>query len=278
VAAVAMGTLYSEGGFTQEQSRHGVGEMGALLDVHGDQQFRFGMAVLASEWRKDVAEDLAMRFVDKNVKKGEKYQYIVRPAEFDSTGVMKMQIRTHYNNMDAYITNNKLAKYNNEDEFADALEKKLQTSVTNIKLERSNTRVTESYDLEYTPVSSGDFIYLNAIMFPDFTSNPFKSIERKLPIEFSHPQISRIDYLIKIPDGYTVAEMPKSTALSACNGGLDIKFIATQKNGTIQISYTANTRRIIYPSEEYANISTFFAKMVELAKQQIVLKRQPQQQ
>ena len=199
-------------------------------------------------------------------------------AEFDSTGVMKMQIRTHYNNMDAYITNNKLAKYNNEDEFADALEKKLQTSVTNIKLERSNTRVTESYDLEYTPVSSGDFIYLNAIMFPDFTSNPFKSIERKLPIEFSHPQISRIDYLIKIPDGYTVAEMPKSTALSACNGGLDIKFIATQKNGTIQISYTANTSRIIYPSEEYANISTFFAKMVELAKQQIVLKRQPQQQ
>jgi len=92
VAAVAMGTLYSEGGFTQEQSRHGVGEMGALLDVHGDQQFRFGMAVLASEWRKDVAEDLAMRFVDKNVKKGEKYQYIVRPAEFDSTGHLQFRV------------------------------------------------------------------------------------------------------------------------------------------------------------------------------------------
>ena len=92
VAAVAMGTLYSEGGFTQEQSRHGVGEMGALLDVHGDQQFRFGMAVLASEWRKDVAEDLAMRFVDKNVKKGEKYQYIVRPAAFDSTGHLQFRV------------------------------------------------------------------------------------------------------------------------------------------------------------------------------------------
>lgn len=92
VAAVAMGTLYSEGGFTQEQSRHGVGEMGALLDVHGDQQFRFGMAVLASEWRKDVAEDLAMRFVDKNVKVGEKYQYIVRPAEFDSTGHLQFRV------------------------------------------------------------------------------------------------------------------------------------------------------------------------------------------
>ena len=71
VAMIAAGALYSEGGFTQEQSRHGVGEMGALLDVHDDQQFRFGMAVLASECRPDVAERLAMRLVDRNVKKGE---------------------------------------------------------------------------------------------------------------------------------------------------------------------------------------------------------------
>ena len=85
LAGVAMGTLYGEGGFTQDQSRHGTGEMGALLDVYNDQQFRFGMAVLASEWRRDLAENMAMRFVDKNVSKNAKYRYIVRPAEFDST-------------------------------------------------------------------------------------------------------------------------------------------------------------------------------------------------
>ena len=92
VAMIGMGTLYSEGGFTQDQSRHGTGEMGALLDVYSDQQFRFGMAVLASEWRRDVADNLAMRFVDKNVKKGEKYRYIVRPAEFDSTGNLQFRV------------------------------------------------------------------------------------------------------------------------------------------------------------------------------------------
>ena len=92
VAMVGMGTLYSEGGFTQDQSRHGTGEMGALLDVYSDQQFRFGMAVLASEWRRDVAKNLAMRFVDKKVKKGEKYRYIVRPAEFDSTQNLQFRV------------------------------------------------------------------------------------------------------------------------------------------------------------------------------------------
>lgn len=92
VAVIAMGTLYSEGGFTQEQSRYGTGEMGALLDVYNDQQFRFGMAVLASEWRRDVAENLAMRLVDRKVKKGEKYRYIVRPSEFDSTGHLQFRV------------------------------------------------------------------------------------------------------------------------------------------------------------------------------------------
>ena len=86
VASIAMGTLYGEGGFTQDQSSHGVGEMGALLDVHDDQQFRFAMAVLASEWRPDVAERLAMRFVDRTAKKGKRYEYVVRPSVFDSTG------------------------------------------------------------------------------------------------------------------------------------------------------------------------------------------------
>ena len=66
--------------------------MGALLDVYEDQQLRFGMAVLAIEWRRDVAENLAMRFVDKKVKKGEKYRYIVRPAEFDYTNNLQFRV------------------------------------------------------------------------------------------------------------------------------------------------------------------------------------------
>lgn len=85
VAYIAMGTLYGAGGFTQEQSNHPVGDIGAMLDVYDDQQMQFGMAVLTSEWRRDIAEMLAMRFVDRNVSAGRKYMYIVRPTEFDST-------------------------------------------------------------------------------------------------------------------------------------------------------------------------------------------------
>ena len=92
LAVMAMGYLYGEGGFTQDQSRHGMGEMGALLDVYDDQQFRFGMAVLVTEWRRDIAEHMAMRFVDRKVKKGHTYTYIVRPSEFDTTGHLQFRV------------------------------------------------------------------------------------------------------------------------------------------------------------------------------------------
>lgn len=85
IAGMAMGALYGEGHVTQDQSKHGTGTFGAMLDVYDDQQMTFAVAVLASEWRRDVAERLAMRFVDKNVKKGKEYEYIVQPTEFDST-------------------------------------------------------------------------------------------------------------------------------------------------------------------------------------------------
>ena len=91
VAAIAMGTLYGEGGFTQDQSKSRPGTMGALLDVHDDQQFRFAVAVLTTEWRRDIADRMAMRFVDRKVKKGKKYEYIVQPAERDTTGNLKFR-------------------------------------------------------------------------------------------------------------------------------------------------------------------------------------------
>ena len=87
-AAIAAGTLYSKNGFKQEQSKRRPGSLGALMDVYDDQQFRFAIAVLTTEWRTDIADKMAMRIVDRKVKKGATYEYIVRPTVLDTTGRM----------------------------------------------------------------------------------------------------------------------------------------------------------------------------------------------
>ena len=85
-AAIAAGTLYSKNGFKQEQSKRRPGSLGALMDVYDDQQFRYAIAVLTTEWRTDIADKMAMRIVDRKVKKGATYEYIVRPTVLDTTG------------------------------------------------------------------------------------------------------------------------------------------------------------------------------------------------
>ena len=64
------------------------GTLGSLYEIYQEQQMRFGFALLTTEWRRDLAEALAMRVVDRTAKRGKTYEYIVRPSEIDTTGQM----------------------------------------------------------------------------------------------------------------------------------------------------------------------------------------------
>lgn len=138
IAHIAMGTLYSIGGFTQDQSNYPTGDLGAILDVYDDQQMQFGMAVLTSEWRRDIADMLAMRFVDRNVKPGKKYMYVIRPTLFDST--------RHIIFRAGLIDEIKNVKYTPE-----IFETEMRDSLVNINLIRlwwSNDEKYSSYEIE----------------------------------------------------------------------------------------------------------------------------------
>lgn len=90
IAYMAMGFLYGEMKPRTNVSNKTIqetGTVGQMMQLRSDQQMKFGFSVLISEWRRDLAEDLAMRFVDKNVKKRAKYEYLVHPAELDTTGL-----------------------------------------------------------------------------------------------------------------------------------------------------------------------------------------------
>lgn len=79
IAVMAM-ELMSGKRMQPDQTRNFPGTMGALLEMHDDQQTRFGFSVLLSEWRPDLADKMAMRWVDRDVKPGETYEYTLQPS------------------------------------------------------------------------------------------------------------------------------------------------------------------------------------------------------
>lgn len=92
LAMTAAGLLYDENRTRPTATKNPPGSLGSLYEIYQEQQMRYAFALLTTEWRRDLADALAMRLVDRTAKRGKTYEYIVRPSEIDTTG--QMIIRT----------------------------------------------------------------------------------------------------------------------------------------------------------------------------------------
>ena len=86
LAALVMGALYDENMGKNEVTKDEPGSMGALYENSQSQQLRYGLGLLASEWRQDLATRMAVRFTDRTAKRGRSYTYFISPAVIDTTG------------------------------------------------------------------------------------------------------------------------------------------------------------------------------------------------
>lgn len=85
IAIMGVGSIYNQVHANPYDQRDEAGSVGALFDIHGEQQMQYGVALLAADWRPDVANHMAMRFVDRTAVKGRHYTYSVAPAAEDTT-------------------------------------------------------------------------------------------------------------------------------------------------------------------------------------------------
>lgn len=91
LAAMAAELTWGNGRMKYNQTRNLPGSIGALVEMSEEQNMIFGFAVLISEWRPDLANDMAMRWVDRDVKKGEHYEYVLRPTVWDEDSTIIFQ-------------------------------------------------------------------------------------------------------------------------------------------------------------------------------------------
>lgn len=85
-AAVAVGVLYGEGRKGEGQTEEKPGSVGANMELNGEQDISFGFAMMVAEWRLDLAEAMAVGFVDRTAKRGERYDYYIQPTQWDNGG------------------------------------------------------------------------------------------------------------------------------------------------------------------------------------------------
>ena len=177
---------------------------------------------------------------------------------------------------ESYVTRGKIKKKSEKEFFKD-----LQTAYgSDIKIE--NIHIDSLSLLEYPVKISYDFdlgnddadiIYFNPMMSENYKENPFKSADRKYPVEIPYIIDDIYTCNMEIPKGYTVEELPKSSKVAYNEKEGYFEYLIQKNDLGVQMRVRLKLNKTFFLPDEYNTLRDFFAYIVKKEGEQIVFKK-----
>lgn len=194
---------------------------------------------------------------------------------FDPELSVHGRITERYTNVSALRCSSAYSDARSEKEYVEALEEEHHIRIDSLTINGlRSAHLTQEFTMTREPETAGDFIYLNATIIPFLTENPFKSPERKYPVEFDNPASYTMQGVLRLPEGYVVEELPRAARFNAFDGDITCFYMAQATNGVIQFNMRFNQKRLIFLPEEYADLQAFYGAVVNICNSRIVLRKQ----
>ena len=133
--------------------------------------------------------------------------------------------------------------------------------------------VKVQYDFNIKSGSGTDMIYFNPMMAEEWKENPFKSSDRKYPVEMPYTIDETYSLSMDIPDGYTVDELPKSARVSFNETEGSFEYLIQQSGTGIQLKSRIRLNKSVFQPDEYNTLREFFGFIVKKESEQIVFKK-----
>ena len=145
-----------------------------------------------------------------------------------------------------------------------------QEDIEDLKKLESPVMVKYNFKME---VGNGDVLYINPLLGEAYKSNPFKSMERKFPVEMNAVFDELYSFNMEVPEEYTVDELPKpAIANYNANEGL-FQYLIQQQGSHIQLRCRIKLAKATFDPSDYTSLRDFFDLIVKKESEQIVLKR-----
>ncbi|HEX4373330.1 MAG TPA: DUF3858 domain-containing protein [Puia sp.] len=132
---------------------------------------------------------------------------------------------------------------------------------------------TVHYDFAYKISSDNDIIYFNPMFSEGYKENPFKSAERKYPVEMPYVMDETYVFNMEIPNGYVVDEMPKSAKVSLNGTEGSFEYLIAKDDASIQMRSRIKLNKATFEPDDYSTLRDFFAAIVKKQSEQIVFKK-----
>ncbi|WP_133300240.1 DUF3857 domain-containing protein [Mucilaginibacter terrenus] len=143
---------------------------------------------------------------------------------------------------------------------------------SNLEADTLPLREDFNFKLELTG-SDDNYIYFSPNLFTGIGANPFLSESRLADVDFIFPSTYSINGNYKLPVGFKIDALPKSTILSMPDQSVTFKRTTGENNGAVVIHYVIIFRKTKYTRDEYPALRQFFKTMYEMLNEQVVLKK-----
>jgi Domain of Unknown Function with PDB structure (DUF3857)/Transglutaminase-like superfamily len=151
-----------------------------------------------------------------------------------------------------------------------------ECSVSNLEIDslnRPDDPLQLSYDLNLRPDSGADIFYFNPMLGEGYKENPFKSAERKYPVEMPFAMDETYVLNMDIPGGYEVDELPKPAKVLFNDNEGFFEYLIVKGDGVIQLRSHIKFSKANFKPEDYATLRDFFGYIVKKQSEQIVFKK-----
>ncbi len=140
-------------------------------------------------------------------------------------------------------------------------------------LRRPDDPLVIAYDLKIMPDTSSDLFYFNPMLSEGYKTNPFKTAERKYPVEMPYAMDEIYTLNMEIPQGYTVDETPKPAKVLFNTDEGFFEYLLQRNGDMIQFRSRIKLNKANFTPEDYATLRDFFAFIVKKQNEQIVFKK-----
>jgi hypothetical protein len=119
-----------------------------------------------------------------------------------------------------------------------------------------------------------DIIYLNPMFGEGYKDNPFKSAERRYPVEMPYAMDETYNLHLEVPPGYELDELPKPVVVKLNEEGDGVfEYRITASAGNISLRSRVIFKRTTFSADEYEMLREFFGLMVSKHGEQVVFKK-----
>ncbi|MBL7905796.1 MAG: hypothetical protein JNL22_12305 [Bacteroidales bacterium] len=173
------------------------------------------------------------------------------------------QIRAE-NTTDDYIT-----KY--ESDYSGLYIDEMTIENTDDRLQPLYLKYKGTYNLSDESIK--DIIYMNPTLGAGLSSNPFTAESREYPVDFKNPFSQKIINTITLPEGYDIAELPKSAMISLPDQLGNFRYSIAVNGSMIQFMSVLALRTAVITSENYPYLKELYSHIVAKNSELIVLKK-----